>query len=156
MYRYLQADAGDGSQASRWCDALSIHMYDAEIGGVNDGAEGMIHQVARVQQMLKLTLPVLMTEFGFQRPDCGFRRADDDGRATLLRRHAAIQAALGLQSICFYSHDDDLIGNPSHKPVISRAIDELHHKLAGSILRRVTLNADGSVDVFGSNGTFHW
>jgi hypothetical protein len=156
LYRYLDADTGDGSKGSHWCDAVAIHLYDAEIQGSHDSVEGMLGQVQAIQQALNTRLPIYMTEFGFSKPDGTFKRSDDAHRAILLLRHAVMHAALGCQAICFYSHDDDYIGNPSARPAIAAAIDQLHHQLAGSILKKVTLESDSSLTFTSSRGVFHW
>ena len=111
-----------------------------------------------MQEMLHLLgvrVPLYDTEFGFLADD-PFHRQSLREQASTLRRCAALQAALGVQAMFLYAHDDDLVGNPSLHPEVAEAIGQVHAMMAGKTLKQVVQRADGSVQVTSTESTFLW
>ncbi len=155
MYQYLTVDDGSGTQASRWCDGIAFHGYNAPLRGAN---RGFVQEILRLQAMLQLmqvSLPLYDTEFGFLAGD-SFHRLDRAAQAMALRRCAAVQAALGVQGIYLYAHDDDLVGNPSLHPEVAEAIGDVHAMIAGKTLKQVTMRTDGCVEIVTAEHRFQW
>ena len=106
-------------------------------------------------QRMQIGKPLYDTELGFL-PGDPFHALTRQQQALTLRRCAAIQAGLGVQAVYFYSHDDDLVGNPSIHPEVAEAIGEVHAMIAGKTLRQVTLLPDGGVEVTTAERSFLW
>ena len=156
IYEYLSAPDGAGNIAGRWCDALAIHTYEARIVDASHGIEGLLARIRRMLKLLGLNLPIYNTEIGYEQKGSDFAHSDLAGKASLLRRQAAVQAALGVRGMYFYSHDDDLVGDPSRHVEIAHALDEINSRLAGKTLRQVTILGNGKVRVESTDGTFVW
>ncbi len=155
LYQYLVASDGHGGSGSKWCDGIAFHTYNSPLQGEN---AGYLLGVAKLQKMLSLmriTLPLYNTECGFIAPH-PFRDLSPEEQGLQLKRLGAVQAALGVQGLYFYSHDDDFVGNPSKHPEIARAIDELHSSIAGATLHQVTFRPDGAIYVVTDSGAFTW
>lgn len=155
LYQYLTASDGHGGVGSKWCDGIAFHTYNAPAQGENAGYILGIRKLQTMLGLMQIKLPLYNTECGFIRPD-PFHQLTPADQATQLKRLAVIQAALGVQGLFFYSHDDDLVGNPSKHPEIARAIHELHNVLAGKMLHQVTLSPDGATRVVTDAGAFAW
>ena len=154
-YQYLTASDGHGGSGKDWCDGIAIHTYNAPLRGDDAGYGTGIARVRKMLALMQITLPLYNTECGFIAPH-PFHDLTPDGKGLQLKRLGAVQAALGVQSLCFYSHDDDFVGNPSQHPEVARAIDDLHRSVAGATLHQVTLTADGATRVVTDSGAFTW
>ena len=156
LYQFLDASDGNGGKGSKWCDGIAFHNYNAPFVGPNIG---YINDILRLKGMLRLLglekKPILNTEFGFLPPN-PFHKLSLPEQASILRRCAALQAALGVQGLYFYSHDDDLVGNPSLHPEIASAIGDVHRMIAGKTLKQVTVLADNTVRIETSQASFVW
>lgn len=155
MLQFLTASDGHGGTGKDWCEAIAFHCYNSPLQGPN---AGFLREILRVRKMLSLAdiaLPLYDTEFGFLAGDA-FQQLTRTEQAIALRRCAAIQAALGVQGLFFYAHDDDLVGNPSLHPEVGQAIGDVHGMMAGKTLKQVTLLPDGSVHVATTERAFTW
>ncbi len=155
MYQFLTAQDGCAGTGAKWCDGIAFHSYNVPLAGANTG---FAVEIARLKEMLHLmavAVPLHNTEFGFLEDD-PFHRIAPRAQGLALKRCAAIQAALGVQAMCLYSHDDDLIGCPALHPEVAEAIGELHASMAGKTLQQVTMLRDGSVEVATTERTFLW
>jgi hypothetical protein len=156
IYQHMTASDGNGGVGGQWCDGVAFHVYNAPFSGPNIGFMAEIERLRTLLRLLKLEqLPLIDTEFGFLEPNA-FHEKTLAEQAAILRRCAAIQAALGVQGMFFYSHDDDLVGNPSKHVEIASAIGEIHASLAGKRLIQVTLLSEGRVRVETGEQTLLW
>lgn len=155
VYQYLTAADGHGGSGRAWCEGLAFHTYNVPLAGEN---VAYLLGIAKLQKMLELMqcrLPIVNTECGFLEGD-PFRRLAPAQQAVQLKRLAVMQAAVGVQAVYFYSHDDAFVGNPAVHAEVGAAIQELHERVAGSVLRQVSLEGGGSVRVVTNRGAFTW
>lgn len=155
VYQYLMADDGSGGTAAQWCDGIAFHCYDAPSSGPN---RCFAQEILRLREMLRLmavSAPLYDTEFGYLADD-PFHRLPPTEQAKTLRRCAAVQAALGVQALYLYAHDDALVGNPSLHPEVAVAIGDVNAMIAGNTLEQVTLHDDGSIAVRTAHRAFLW
>ena len=155
VFQYLTASDGHGGTGARWCDGIAFHSYNAPLSGEDMGYTRNIARLQKMLNMMQITLPLFNTECGFIAPHA-FRNLAPAEQGVQLKRLAVLQAALGVQGLYLYSHDDDLIGNPSAHPEVASALDELDRHIAGATLQQVTLRADGAVHVVTGAGAFLW
>ena len=152
---FLQARDGAGRNPGYLLDGVAIHTYNAHLDDATGGLEGIVLHVKQMLEQARVKVPIFTTESGYMH-DPSFDGVSLDGKARQLRRQAAVQAALGVQCVCFYAHDDEYCGNPSRNGVIAAAINEIHTKLAGQRLEQVTVQKSGEVSVQASSGSFVW
>lgn len=155
VFQFLTASDGNGANGMRWCDGIAFHTYNAPLAGENVGYLLGIAKLRKMLSLMNCTLPLFNTECGFIAPH-PFRDLPPLQQAVALKRLGALQAAAGVQGLYFYSHDDDLIGNPAMHPEIAEAIGALQRDVAGKTLRQVSLRGDGSVRVATDAGAFTW
>ncbi len=155
IYQYLTAADGHGAHGARWCDGIAFHCYNAPTTGTNRYFAQEIVRVKAMLHLLGITAPLYDTEFGFL-PEDEFHEASRIAQAMVLRRCAAVQAGLGVRALCFYAHDDELVGNPSLHPEVAEAIGDVHAMIAGKTLDQVTLQPDGSVRIRTSERILKW
>ena len=156
LQQYLQADDGAGGVGKQWFDVFAIHTYNSEIFGGSHQLEGTVRQAKETLLHFGRDVPIWVTETGFSPTSRVFSKASLPEKATIIRQQAAVQAALGMQAVCFYAHDDEYCGNPSINPIISTAINDVQTHLAGQSLTQVTLLPSSQVKVVTGAGTFTW
>lgn len=155
LRQYIQAPDGAGTAGGQWFDGFAVHTYNADILDPSHGLEGTMQQVSETLRNFNLPVPVYTTETGYTE-NSPFQKLGPPDQAKLLRRQAAVQAALGVKAVCFYSHDDPFCGNPSKNPIISQAINDIATKLAGQTLEQVSVVPGGQVLVGTQAGGFAW
>ncbi len=155
LRQYLGTHDAMGAPPSRWFDAMAIHTYDADILDPTHGLEGTLLQVRETLSHFNLNVPIYTTETGYSEK-APFNTMPVEQQASLLRRQSAVQAALGVRAVCFYSHDDQFCGNPSKHPELSAAINDVHTHLAGATLRQVSVLPSGQISVVSGAGAFTW
>lgn len=159
IHAYMAAQDGGGTTGSNWCDGIAIHPYNTEVSNPahpDHDIEEIIGQVNTSLRNLNLSLPVYTTELGYVNMKGTFQQASLAEKGNILRRNAAVQAALGIQAVYFYSHDDNYIGNPSIHPEISKALNDINTRISGKTLKQVTVLPDGQVKVATRAETFTW
>ncbi len=155
LWQFLQARDSTGRSSGYLLDGIAIHLYNSYLKGPNVGIEGILSKVEKTLELAGVSLPVYTTECGYLK-DALFTNESLDMKATLLRRIAAVQAALGVRWVCFYAHDDEYCWNPSKNAVIAAAINDIHTKLAGHRLKQVTFQNSGKVDVQTTTELLSW
>ena len=155
LREFFQTKDASGDKATRWFDAVAVHTYDATLSDPTHGLEGTILQLQETLRHFKVLVPVYNTETGYL-PNSLFGTSSLSEKANILRRQAAVQAALGIQALCFYSHDDEFCGNPSKHVEIASAINDIFSRLSGKSLRQVAILPDGSVEVTTNTEQFRW
>ncbi len=155
VYQYLTASDGFGGVGSQWCDGVAFHTYNVPSDGENSGYLLGIRKLQKMLALMQIQLPLVNTELGFT-PDDVYHQLSPRQQGALLRRIAAVQAALGVQALFFYAFDDDLIGNPSVHPEVAQALGDVHSLLAGKTLQQVTLQPSGQVKIVTSERTLLW
>jgi hypothetical protein len=155
LRQYLGTRDATGTPPSQWFDALAIHTYDADIIDPTHGLEGMLLQVRETLNHFNIDVPIYTTETGYSEK-APFNTMPVQQQGSLLRRQSAVQAALGVKALCFYSHDDQFCGNPSKHPELSAAINDVQIHIAGSTLRQVSVLPSGQVSVVTRSGAFTW
>ena len=155
MYQFLTASDGHGGVGSRWCDGIAFHTYNAPLEGKNIACVDDLLRVGKMLGMMGIALPLYNTECGFIAPH-PFRAMSPAQQAVHLKRFAALQAAMGVQGLYFYSHDDDFVGNPAAHPQVASAIDDLQRSLAGATLHQVAVDSNGAVNLVTDGGAFTW
>ena len=154
LRQYLQTRDATGASPAQWFDGFAVHTYNVNITDPLHGLEGTLLQLKETLSHFKVSVPIYTTETGYERAP--FNSMPVEEQAAMLRRQAAVQAALGVKALCFYSHDDQLCGNPSQHPEISAAIDDVHTHLAGATLRQVSVLPTGQVNVVSRSSSFTW
>jgi hypothetical protein len=149
---YLQASDSTGGH---WFDGFAIHTYNSDVQDPTHGYEGVILQAAETLQQFRIQVPIYTTETGYTE-ETTFGKSSLEGKATLLRRQAVVQAAVGVKCLCFYSHDDDFCGNPSINPPIAKALNDIHTHLAGKTLQQATLLPSAQIAIRTNAGSFTW
>jgi hypothetical protein len=155
LRQYMQASDGAGATGAQWFDAVAIHTYNADIINPLNGLEGTIREVAETLEYFRLPIRIFCTETGYTETS-KFQQSSLADKANLLRRQAAVQAAMGIQSVCFYSHDDQFCGNPSMNPPIAQVFNDMSKRLAGQVLQQVTVLSGGQVQVTTHTGSLTW
>ncbi len=155
LRQYLATRDATGALPSQWFDGMAIHTYDADITDPTHGLEGTLMQVRETLSHFNINVPIYTTETGYSET-APFNTMPVAQQASLLRRQAAVQAALGVRALCFYSHDDQYCGNPSKHPELSAAINDVQTRIAGATLRQVSVKSSGQVSVTTNTGAFTW
>lgn len=155
LLQFLCASDNAGGTGARWCEGIAFHCYDAPLAGANHAFVLEILRLKELMRLMGMTAPIYDTEFGFLQGNA-FHSLSRVDQAATLRRFAAVQAGLGVRGLFFYSHDDELVGNPSLHPEVAEAIGEVHAMIAGQTLRQVTTLADGRVRVETRESAFVW
>ena len=153
LYQYLTASDGAGGTGAHWCDGVGFHSYNPHFGSPTQGLEKEVPLLKRLLVTMGLNKPLYMTEVGFF-PTSDFAHSSVADKATTLQRLAVTVAALGVQTMYFYAHDDEYIGNPSKNPPLAEAIGLLNQRLPGKTLQQVTIQPDGAYLVSTSAGDF--
>lgn len=122
----------DPLEPGYYAEDFAFHFY-----GYSSGLDDLMNnQESVIKTMAELGIgnwDVYNTEMGFgDRWGKGLREAD---KARLIQRWMALSACYGNKAAVLYSHDGPNIGNPSISTVISKAIDDVGRKLAGSTIK---------------------
>ncbi len=155
LREFLGTHDANGAAPSQWFDAFAVHTYDANIVNPTRGLDGTLLQLRETLSHFNIHVPIYTTEAGYSEK-ASFNTMPVQQQANLLRRQSAVQAALGVQALCFYSHDDQYCGNPSKHPELSAAINDVHTDIAGATLRQVSVLPSGQVSVVTSSRSFTW
>lgn len=155
LRQYLGTRDTTGAAPAQWFDAFAVHTYNANITDPVHGIEGTLLQLKETLSHFNISVPIYTTETGYTEQS-SFNSMPVEQQASMLRRQAAVQAALGVKALCFYSHDDAFCGNPSKNPPIAAAINDVHTHLAGATLRQVSVLPSGQVSVVAGSSAFTW
>lgn len=155
MSQYLRTADGHGVTGAACCDGVAFHTYNVALAGSGTAGLHEVQEIRHLLDKLNLPLPIYNTECGFVSPH-PFHELPTVKQALFLKRLGVLQAAQGVQSLCFYAHDDECIGNPSEHAEIAGAIDALQAKVAGATLKQVVLRSDGQVRVETDGEAFLW
>ena len=155
LRQYLGTRDESGASPAQWFDGFAVHTYNASIADPVHGIEGTLLQLKETLNRFKVNVPVYTTETGYSEQS-PFNNMPLEMKASMLRRQAAVQAALGVKMLCFYSHDDQFCGNPSINPPVAAAINDVQTHLAGATLRQVSVLPSGQVSVVTKSASFTW
>lgn len=155
LRQYLGTRDSTGANPAQWFDGFAVHTYNADIIDGTHGVEGTLLQLKETLSHFRLSLPIYTTETGYSEQSA-FHNMHVEQQAGMLKRQAAVQAAMGVRALCFYSHDDQFCGNPSRHPEIAAAIHDVHTNLAGAMLRQVSVMPGGQLSVVTDAKSFTW
>lgn len=132
----LDARTTQGEPLHQFFDVLSFHPYNRDANGSASGGYTLANEVAQVRQMLTsrgLSKPLADTEHGWlggqKEGAAAWYSMTASQRATVLYETAQKAKEAGLITVCYYSHETELIGSPATTPTISTALNNIYTNL---------------------------
>ena len=156
---FLNAADGVGGHGRDFVDAIAFHPYGTNLQrfpplvnySVGDGT-AQWHDAYLRDRIVEGGLPRDTLVYGMEQAMTG--RHDDavlkewppEQMARYVAGVTALYAALGWQKVTWYSHDDDLFGNPSKMSIVSSALDWCND-LRGRTITSVDRGVHGEIRV---------